>query len=129
MYCKYCGQPIGETDVFCMHCGMQLTNAESDPQKNIASETPNKKPLNTLGLAGFIVSTISLIFLTVFGVTGFLGLIAGLVLSAVGLARRDQYSQNGFAIAGIVIGAVGLFFCLLILLFCSWLFWGLIWFS
>ena len=129
MYCKYCGQPIGDDDAFCTHCGTQLKEIYSDAENGTPSDPSEKKPLNALELAGFIVATVSMLLLMFIGGTAFLGLIAGLVLSAVGLARRKNYSLNGFAIAGVVIGAAGLFFCLMIILFCSWLFWTLVWFA
>lgn len=125
MYCKYCGQPIGDDDAFCTHCGAQLKEIHSDAENVTPSDLPKKKPLNALGLAGFIVAIASVVL----GEFSLFAVIAGLILSAVGLARRKNYSLNGFAIAGVAIASAGLFICLLILLFCSWLFWGLVWFA
>jgi hypothetical protein len=61
---------------------------------------------NSLGLAGFIVSLAGFF-------TGGLGFPIGLVLSLMGLWKRPR----GFAIAGVVVGAVGTLGSILILLF------------
>lgn len=66
----------------------------------------NKK-INSLCLSGFIVSMVSLLI-------NFAGLVGmtGMVLSIVGLNNLNEYKETGkgMAIAGIVVGAIGVIY-------------------
>ena len=102
MYCKTCGKEINDEAVVCPHCGVATTNAPAAQQK---------KPINGLGIAGFVVSILSLWLGMYFCIAS----IIGLVLSSVAVALRNKYSLNGLAIAGLVISCISVFI------------WGIIW--
>lgn len=65
------------------------------------------KPMNGVGLAGMIIGMLSYIFCWVPVLDFILGLI-GVILSGVGLSRKERYRLNGFAVAGLVLGIIGL---------------------
>ncbi len=65
------------------------------------------KPMNGVGLAGMIIGILSYIFCWVPVLDFILGLI-GVILSGVGLSRKERYRLNGFAVAGLVLGIIGL---------------------
>lgn len=92
VYCKNCGREVAANATLCPNCGAKI-----EPQ--------NKKPINALGIAGFVLSLISL-----WGGSVFVVPIVGLILSAIGVAQREKYSSNGFATAGLVISIVTLVF-------------------
>ena len=92
VYCKNCGREVSPDAALCPNCGAKI-----EPQ--------NKKPINALGIAGFVLSLISL-----WGGSVFVVPIVGLILSAIGVAQREKYSSNGFATAGLVISIVTLVF-------------------
>ena len=85
VYCKNCGREVSPDAALCPNCGAKI-----EPQ--------NKKPINALGIAGFVLSLISL-----WGGSVFVVPIVGLILSAIGVAQREKYSSSGFATAGLVI--------------------------
>ena len=91
-YCKNCGREVDPKAVVCPNCGAKL-----DPQ--------DKKPVNGLGIAGFVLSIMS-----VWGGSVFVLPLVGLILSAIGVAKRKEYSASGFATAGLVISIVTLVF-------------------
>lgn len=95
VYCKNCGREISPDAALCPYCG-----AKVEPQ--------NKKPINALGIAGFVLSILSL-----WGGSVFVVPIVGLILSAIGVAQREKYSSNAFATAGLVISIVTLVFWVL----------------
>ena len=65
------------------------------------------KPTNGVGIAGMVFGILSYIFcwVPVFGLI--LGLI-GVILSGVGLSRKDRYRLNGFAIAGLILSIIAM---------------------
>ena len=97
-YCKNCGKEVDPKAVVCPYCGAQIVT--------------EKKPVNGLGIAGFIVSIVSLWSGAFFGIVP----LAGLILSAIGVAQRDKYSSSGFATAGLIISIVTLVFWILMLI-------------
>ena len=86
----------------CPQCGVA--------QKEL-TEKPEKKSVNGLGIAGFIISLLSLWLGMYFCIAS----IVGLALSAVGVAVRNKHSVNGLAIAGLVLSIISL------------VIWGLVW--
>ena len=70
VYCKNCGKEVSPDAALCPNCGAKI-----EPQ--------NKKPVNALGIAGFVLSIISL-----WGGSVFVVPIVGLILSAIGVAQR-----------------------------------------
>lgn len=101
MYCYKCGKEIVGYAAVCPFCGALQQNAFPE----------SKKPINGVGIAGFIVSLISIwlgIYFCIVSIVGF-------VLSIVSVAMMNKYSLNGFAIAGLAIGTVSL------------ISWGIVW--
>lgn len=72
VYCKNCGREVAANATLCPNCGAKI-----EPQ--------NKKPINALGIAGFVLSLISL-----WGGSVFVVPIVGLILSAIGVAQRES---------------------------------------
>lgn len=93
MFCKNCGKEIDDKAVICPHCGVA--------QANLA-EPAEKKPVNGLGIAGFVISLLSMYLSVYFCIAS----IVGLVLSTIGYAKRKNHSLNGLALAGIIISIV-----------------------
>ena len=95
MFCKNCGKEIDDNAVVCPHCGVQVSPAYSAAPVQAA---PQK---NTIALVGFILSLFTAII--------------GLICSIVGLTKVKDYTgpndepYKGFAIAGIIIGAIETF--------------------
>ena len=106
MYCTHCGQQLDDNAVICVNCGVATRNF------NVIQEARNvvqEKKINGLGLAGFIVSLLSLYF----GAYFFVSSIVGLTLSIVGMVKAKNCRLNGFAIAGLVLGIISLLFWLI----------------
>ncbi len=118
MYCKKCGQEINENAIICPHCGVATDNYMVTA--NPSSNTEGK--LNGLALAGMICAIVGIIggdYL--FCIPS----IVGLILSIVGMVKvKELKSGYGFALAGIIVGAVGLLIWLIV-----WIFLGTLWFS
>lgn len=90
-----------------------LVNSEFDRQqlrKNVKSDDPKNgdKKKNGFAIAGFITSIIGMLFIAATPVL----LIMGVILSAIGLKSE----KRGLAIAGMIIGFVGVALWLLILI-------------
>ena len=102
MFCKNCGKEIDDKAVVCPHCGIA--------QQDIAVDG-KKKPVNGLGIAGFVISLLSMWLGLYFCIASILGL----VLSAIGYAKREKYSVNGLALAGLIISIITL------------VIWGIVW--
>ena len=94
MFCKNCGKEIDDNAVVCPHCGVM--------QKTLAAE--EKKPVNGLGIAGFVISLLSMWLSVYFCIAS----IIAVILSAIGYAKREKHSVNGLALAGLIIGIVTL---------------------
>lgn len=87
MYCKSCGSQLDDEAVVCPYCG--VATGVNQPAQTHSNET------NTLAIVGFVLS--------------FFTALIGLIISAIALHKaKTEYNGNGkgFAIAGIVIGAV-----------------------
>lgn len=109
MFCKYCGQQLQDDSAFCYRCGARLA-----PPVTVAppqSAVPQKKPVNGFGIAAFVVGIVT----AVLGIYLFIFAIAGIVLGAIGVARRKNYSSNWLAITGLVLSCA------------AFLFWTVIW--
>lgn len=102
MFCNNCGKEIDDRAIICPYCGIQQ-NTNVKPQE--------KKPVNGIGIAGFVISLLSLWL----GVYFCIASIVGLVLSGIGIVVREKHSVNGLAIAGLVLGIISL------------VIWGLVW--
>lgn len=104
MFCKNCGKEIDDRAAICIHCGVP-TGVVQD-----ASVAPKK--VNAFGIAGFVVSLLSMWL----GVYFCIASIVGLVLSIVGMVQRKKCTScNGLAIAGLVLSIISI------------VLWGLVW--
>ena len=147
MFCKYCGKELDNDARFCPSCGSSVDKVE-EPEKvdsiddsatiknskdidageertqTCAVQTPTStapRKLHVLGLIGFILSCVS--FLISFADLGVVS-VAGFIISLIGLIQFNKhpkvYKLKGFAIAGVSIGAVGVFiFFLLVFATCA----------
>lgn len=109
MFCKNCGQQLQDDSAFCFRCGAKIA-----PPATVASPqtaTPAKKSVNGFGIAAFAIGIITVIL----GIYLFIFSIAGIVLGAVGVARRKNYSSNWLAITGLVLSCV------------AFVFWAVVW--
>jgi len=118
MFCTKCGQEINENAIICPHCGVATDKymVTANPSQNTESK------LNGLALAGMICAIVGIIggdYL--FCIPS----IVGLILSIVGMVKVKEFKSGyGFALAGIIVGAVGLLIWLIV-----WIFLGALWFS
>ena len=95
MFCKNCGKEIDDKASVCVFCGV-ATEQQSAPVE--------PKKANTLGIAGFVVSLVSLWL----GIYFCIASIVGLALSIAGMVAAKNRRLNGLAIAGLIIGIVSL---------------------
>lgn len=102
-FCVNCGNELGENDNACSNCGTFI-NTEA---KVVLDKKEEKT--NGFAIAGFILSLISILCC---GSTSVLGL----VFSIIGVVKAKNYNNNGkgLAIAGIVIGCIGLLLLILL---------------
>ncbi|MDE5563043.1 MAG: zinc-ribbon domain-containing protein [Clostridiales bacterium] len=122
MFCKNCGSNISDDAVFCPNCGTQVGEGQSQPQAApVAENKPNNntaKPQtsNAVGLVGFILSMVSVLFWIIgliassgllFIVSLMLG-IGAIVCSAIGMntASKQNAPFRGLSISGLVVGIV-----------------------
>lgn len=83
MFCKYCGKQIDDRAVICPGCGIPTEHRAGGNE------------LNTFAIMGFIFA--------------FFIPLAGLILSIIGYRKaKETHSGQGFALAGIIIGAVAI---------------------
>lgn len=106
MFCRHCGKEIDDKAVVCVYCGIPTDNKMqwSAPQQQQWQQVEQKK-VNAFGIAGFVVSLVSLWLGFFFCIAS----IVGLVLSIVGMVNMKKCRVNGLAIAGLVIGIVSVF--------------------
>ena len=94
MYCKNCGKEIDDKASVCIYCGVSTGYSEEGEVKKV----------NAFGIAGFVVSLVSLYL----GIYFCIASIVGLALSIVGILNAKKCRVNGLAIAGLVLGIVSL---------------------
>jgi hypothetical protein len=75
-----------------------------------------QQPQNGLGVAGFVLGIVGLVFsfIPIVGIIAWPMVILGVVLSGVGLskAKRGEANNLGLAVAGLVTSAIGLILCI-----------------
>ena len=104
MYCQKCRQQIPDGSQFCTQCGGQQKVG------GIASLAPADETKNPLAVWGFVCAVVGL-FLPII-VIDLLFSAAGTVMSGIGAQKTKL---RGLAIAGIVIGAIGVIGALMLL--------------
>ncbi len=98
MFCKNCGKEIDDKADICIYCGVSTKSWQEK-----AGETVKKT--NGFGIAGFVVSLVSLWL----GVYFCIASVVGLVLSIVAMVKRKSCTScNGLAVAGLVLGIISL---------------------
>ena len=102
MFCKNCGKEIADNAAVCVYCG--VATAKSGVEED-------GKKVNAFGIAGFVISLLSLWL----GVYFCIASVLGLIFSAVGMAKMKKCRVNGLAIAGLVLSIISLFV------------WGIVW--
>lgn len=100
MYCKNCGKEIDDKAEVCVYCGVSTQKKEVQEKK-----------VNGFGIAGFVVSLLSLWLGMYFCIAS----VVGLALSVVGMIMAKKCKVNGLAIAGLVLGIISL------------VIWGIVW--
>lgn len=109
MFCRHCGKEIDDKAVVCIYCGIPTDNkmqwAAPQQQQGQQWQQVEQKKVNAFGIAGFVVSLVSLWLGFLFCIAS----IVGLVLSIVGMVNMKKCKVNGLAIAGLVIGIVSVF--------------------
>lgn len=125
MYCSKCGVQIIEGSSFCPNCGQAIENQTtgmrgqySQPDQYFNYRQDNHyqyeqdSKMNPLALAGFIVGCVSLL-INFWGIVG--GTALGLSIAGLFQINGGKGTGKGFAIAGIILGAIGVLFGLLVL--------------
>ena len=114
--CGKCGMIVSDDCTFCPSCGAVMEAAQVTGNAQVCSpiQVPQymvvqapQKPTNGVGLAGMIIGILSYILCWVPVLDFLLGMI-GIILSGVGLRRKERYRLNGFAVAGLVLSIIGL---------------------
>ena len=92
LICPKCGQELNDITRYCPYCGFNLSIEESQN---------NRRDTNIYAIIGFV--------LTLTG--GFLMVLAGLILCAIGInkANSEGYDLKGLALAGVIIAPIKLF--------------------
>ena len=116
MFCSKCGKDMPNGATFCDNCGNSLQGEQKQPVQN-TTNTYNKEvaepKLNIMAIVGFILGCVSLLI----NFAGIVGMVA-LVFSIVGLTQINNNGGKGkgFAIVGIILGAVGVIWGLVAIL-------------
>ena len=116
MVCSKCGKDVANGTIFCDNCGNRLYNEQEQPIHNTINTYPQavtKPKLNIMALVGFILGCVS--FLINFW--GIVGMVA-LVFSIVGFTqiKNNGGRGKGFAIAGMILGAIGVVYGFVVLI-------------
>ena len=117
MFCKHCGHELNANAIICTNCGMATENYTA-----VAKPVDSPSQVNGLAIAGMICAIVGLI-----GGDFFFCIpsIVGVILSIVGMVKVKEYNSGfGFALAGIIVGAISLLIWLI-----YWVFVGIIWFD
>jgi len=113
MFCGGCGKGLAADERFCSQCGGQANTSQQRFQSHntvgvnanditMMHGQQNHQPRNGMAVAGFVCALI--------GIFIFPLEIIGLVFSILGLVRANKMGGigRGMAIAGIVLGAIGI---------------------
>lgn len=118
MFCRNCGKEIKTEDVYCPYCGKnQKELNQEQTQKYVYRPSQEERSsyketkMNTMAIASFVIALVSL-FLS-FWKGGVVGL-AALILSIIAMRkiRENKEKGKGFAVAGIIIGAISVLYWL-----------------
>lgn len=129
-FCTVCGNRIQGNAKFCTKCGEAIPRATNVRTANRAVTAPvqnyapapvnNGGKVNGLGIAGFVVSILSVLTLTAAAYLSVFFVLTGFGLSLAGVILKKKYPKvSGLAIAGLVISSVVMFICVIIFLIIS----------
>ena len=106
-FCASCGAEVSEGYAFCEKCGAPVDGAQAAPAQPVYNAAAPAKQSNGMAIGGFVCSLLG--FLGVLCCGGLLSIV-GLILSIIGLKKAKELdgAGKGLAIAGIVLGALGL---------------------
>ena len=122
--CASCGGMLEDNYNVCPFCGANVGNEPAaqnggyDPQVNAPQNAAPQsyaavpapavqKPTNSMGIAGMVIGILSYCFCWVPVLGLILGLI-GVILSGVGMSRKERCRLNGFAIAGLILSIIAM---------------------
>jgi len=95
----------------------------SHVQPHMQAQIPQENPGRALGIASLVLSILGILFIGASTFTFFTSLILGVPLVAAGFAcgiagrnKTPQGMPSGMAVAGIILGAIGIFLTLALLL-------------
>ena len=86
-FCSSCGKEIAENTTFCAHCGAPVAPVEQHIHIHHVESKPEPSRKNGLGVAGFVLSLVSLV-LSIIPVVGLVGLVTDIpafLLAVAGL--------------------------------------------
>ncbi len=121
--CSECGKEISDNSSVCISCGNPINrnyyanvnnSVSSNEMNNTNENVVNNNKLNGFSLTGFILGIVSFLF-DVYGLVSF----TGLIFSIVGLVNETNQKNKTFAIIGIILSGLELFFKFLQLI--NWL--------
>ena len=109
MYCENCRNEMSDAAVFCPSCGHPTAGqpqAFAPPTPGVAYQ---QYPTSTSsGTNGFAVASLVLGILWIFGLGSIMALVFGLIGRSQIEKSNGRMGGKGLAIAGIVLGAVGI---------------------
>lgn len=139
-FCKHCGVQIEDTTTFCPNCGTNVSDDDvssntSEPQFSEYKPAQSVQPaqyqpyqeyqnpgvypegkLNGLAIAGFIVSIASFFICGISSIVGLILSIVGMVQIKNSIKAGVPQRGNGFAIAGLICGIIGVAFIVIYLI-------------
>ena len=112
MYCKNCGTLLADSAEFCTKCGHH--SSKTNPSRQVGQGYVPPPPLPTARNSGMAIASMVLGILWLYWIGSILALIFGYI--ALSQIKQSPLIQGkGMAIAGVVLGWVGVGFLLLIL--------------
>lgn len=116
MYCYNCGKELENGTTICPECGATQPESKktntADPYdyEPLNNDNPEIDSYNILCVIGMVISCVSFVF-RLHGLTA----VVGIIVSVLGLLDYPKKNEKGkgFAIAGIIIGAVSLLFSII----------------
>lgn len=116
MFCPICGNDCREDQAFCENCGNPMHRAAPvQPVQNPYMDIPTAQhfqpevPSKTMGIVAMILGICSILFGCCIFFLAIPMAIAAIILGGIAMKRaKDAGRSNGFALAGLICGIVGL---------------------